>query len=241
LRGKARGKIREEPRKSPVGVSRDRDKHRYHNKERSQEVEPFSPEDRFDRYDSKSKSSFSFSRNSPNVSKIPRSREKISPREKYDMKPYPSPNKVDKRESSSNNCSLDDWSQDGEFGEKISRRKVPKLDIGVTTAASEFIYGTSAVTAALKSGNRQCYTLYLLLDPEKRNDKNAMFQQYANLRGAKTIRVAPDQVSELDRISKGRPHNVTFSHHNDSILTVGRVLYWKPLLYPLPLYRLWPA
>ena len=92
--------------------------------------------------------------------------------------------------------------------ERFRAVKKQHLEIPFSTAASEFLYGTSTVLAALKGGRRRLYKLYLLEESDQNTRSNAPFQKYAALRGVRVTLVKPDQTPSLDRASKSRPHNV---------------------------------
>ncbi|KAK1145193.1 hypothetical protein N8T08_004626 [Aspergillus melleus] len=85
--------------------------------------------------------------------------------------------------------------------------KVPD-SIPYTTPASEFIYGTSAVEAALRCSRRKLYTLYLYLSPgeELNFTKNAL-RKIALAKGIKVKLAFGDWDRLLDKMSAGRPHN----------------------------------
>ncbi|MCJ1311860.1 hypothetical protein MMC25_005533 [Agyrium rufum] len=77
-----------------------------------------------------------------------------------------------------------------------------------TTAASEFLYGTSVVVAALKSQRRKLYKLYKF----KSNDIQALEQDKsiklrAKRLGVEVIDVDGDWIRAMDSASSGRPHN----------------------------------
>ncbi|KAI0406043.1 RNA methyltransferase [Xylaria palmicola] len=77
-----------------------------------------------------------------------------------------------------------------------------------TTAASQFLYGRTAVEAALKSSRRQLYKLYLYNGNDRRN--TSQDETLAKLAGQKTVdvtRVSNDGLRMMDKMSDGRPHN----------------------------------
>lgn len=86
--------------------------------------------------------------------------------------------------------------------------KVP-LSIPRTSAASEFIYGKVAVRAALHSGIRKLYTLYInegaINLEEREGDRH--FTNLAQKRGVYIKRVGDDGLGLLDKMAQGRPHN----------------------------------
>ena len=89
-----------------------------------------------------------------------------------------------------------------------SRTSRPLKTLEYSTPASEFIYGTSTVLAALKAGRRKCYKLYLAERDTERPDSRATLEKFARLRGAELVVIRDGQVGALDKASKGRPHNV---------------------------------
>ena len=94
-------------------------------------------------------------------------------------------------------------------GEEPRRASKTPLSIPYTTPASEFLYGTSVVTAALRSSKRQLYKLYLY-DGENREDRarDACVRKLALSRSIAVTRLKQDGVLLMDRMSRGRPHNV---------------------------------
>ena len=90
--------------------------------------------------------------------------------------------------------------------------------IPLTTAASEFIYGRSSVLAALKAASRRLYRLYLV--GSSGDDKNSFEELYkcALNNDVKIVWLnRPDELAALDRVVKGRPHNVRA--HSDLEIT----------------------
>ena len=82
------------------------------------------------------------------------------------------------------------------------------LSIPYTTPASEFLYGTSVITAALKSGRRKMYQLYLY-DGENRANaaQDTVMRKLALSQGVEVSRVQGDWLRMMDKMSGGRPHN----------------------------------
>jgi predicted rRNA methylase len=76
------------------------------------------------------------------------------------------------------------------------------------TPASEFIYGTSAVEAALRSGRRQLYKLYIHQgDNEELGPTRSMLRKLALTKNI-TVKMAYAGWDRLfDKMSSGRPHN----------------------------------
>ena len=83
------------------------------------------------------------------------------------------------------------------------------LSIPYTTPASQFLYGTSVVTAALRSSKRQLYRLYVY-DGENREvlARDQSIRKLALFRDVTVTRLKEDGLSLLDKLSRGRPHNV---------------------------------
>lgn len=103
--------------------------------------------------------------------------------------------------------------------------------IPYTTAASQFLYGRSVVEAALRSGRRQLYRLYVYggsnhSGAPQDQQTSEMIQRLAKRRGIAVQIVDERWQRLLDKMSKGRPHN-------------GYVLEASPLPQP-PLTALGP-
>ena len=86
--------------------------------------------------------------------------------------------------------------------------RTTRLSIQHTTPASEFLYGTSVVTAALKSKRRKVYKLYLYMGDDRSAVPDATLRSLARSRGIETTIVRSDGLSLMDKMSGGRPHNV---------------------------------
>ncbi|KAL2001730.1 hypothetical protein VTN02DRAFT_1342 [Thermoascus thermophilus] len=86
--------------------------------------------------------------------------------------------------------------------------KVP-ASIPYTTPASEFLYGTTAVEAALRCTRRKLYKLYIYQGPEEDelSETKIALRKLALSKGvqAKTVYAGWDRL--LDKMSAGRPHN----------------------------------
>ena len=85
--------------------------------------------------------------------------------------------------------------------------KIP-MSMPYTTPASEFLYGTSVVMAALLSSRRKLYKLYIY-DGENRESfqKENTIRELALKRGVVVERVKEDWLELMYRISERRPHN----------------------------------
>lgn len=91
--------------------------------------------------------------------------------------------------------------------ERLSRPNREPISIPYTTPASDFIYGTSAVTAAVRAGRRKLYKLYLHPRADRKSDQSAL-NRAASAAGVAIKKVDNDWLSVMDRMSDGRPHNV---------------------------------
>ncbi|KAH8881585.1 hypothetical protein GQ53DRAFT_754216 [Thozetella sp. PMI_491] len=75
-----------------------------------------------------------------------------------------------------------------------------------TTAASQFLYGTSVVKAALQEGRRKLYKLYIYAGPNRQNlDQDVAIQQLAERKRIQTELVYDERI--MAKLSEGRPHN----------------------------------
>jgi tRNA G18 (ribose-2'-O)-methylase SpoU len=87
--------------------------------------------------------------------------------------------------------------------------KVP-LSIPYTTAGSEFLYGTHVVKAALQSGRRKLYKLYIYQGVNSQGEEveqdNSIYK-LALAAGVAVSRVRGDWEKLLNKMSEQRPHN----------------------------------
>ncbi|KAH8685738.1 hypothetical protein BGZ60DRAFT_395943 [Tricladium varicosporioides] len=85
------------------------------------------------------------------------------------------------------------------------------ISIPYTTPASEFLYGTSVVEAALMSKReprRKLYKLYIYAGENRdKLNKDNDIEYMAKRKGIKISRVQEDGLRLLDKMSGGRPHN----------------------------------
>lgn len=85
------------------------------------------------------------------------------------------------------------------------------LSIPYTTPASEFLYGTSVVEAALnsqKEPRRKLYKLYIYTGESREKEVDpAGLERLARRKGIEVARVGLDWLRLLDKMSAGRPHN----------------------------------
>ncbi|KAL8694024.1 MAG: hypothetical protein Q9218_001262 [Villophora microphyllina] len=93
------------------------------------------------------------------------------------------------------------------FNERPRRRSTAPLAIPYTTPASEFLYGHSVVTSALKS-NRKFYKLYLYDgDATESRGQDMQVRKLALAANCEVTRVGNDWLRLMDKMSGGRPHN----------------------------------
>jgi 21S rRNA (GM2251-2'-O)-methyltransferase len=88
-------------------------------------------------------------------------------------------------------------------------KRIP-LSIPYTTPASEFLYGTSVVEAALNSQGqrrRKLYKLYVYAGENREDVDPAGLERVARRKGIPVARVGLDWIRVLDKMSGGRPHN----------------------------------
>lgn len=97
------------------------------------------------------------------------------------------------------------------------RNRKPALSLPYTTPASEFLYGTSVVSSALKSKRRKLYKLYAhegsahyggLASSQEVTDRLANARKLALAAGVEVVSVKTDSLPLMDKMSDGRPHNV---------------------------------
>ncbi|MCJ1290890.1 hypothetical protein MMC34_002432 [Xylographa carneopallida] len=82
------------------------------------------------------------------------------------------------------------------------------LSIPYTTPASEFLYGTSVVLAALTSPLRKLYKLYLYSGTHREAAAtDARVHKLALARNVPLVRAKHDLLRLMDKMSSGRPHN----------------------------------
>ena len=91
--------------------------------------------------------------------------------------------------------------------EQFQDPKIP-MSMPYTTPASEFLYGTSVVTAALLSSRRKLYKLYMY-DGDKRESlqQDNRIRELALKRGVVAERVKEDWLGLMYKLSEQRPHN----------------------------------
>jgi tRNA G18 (ribose-2'-O)-methylase SpoU len=104
----------------------------------------------------------------------------------------------------------------GAFTDVKGRREAPNprvqvpLAVPYTTAGSEFLYGTHVVKAALQSGRRKLYKLYMYQGENSQGEQvepdNSIYK-LALAAGVKVSKVTGDWERLLDKMSDQRPHN----------------------------------
>ena len=97
----------------------------------------------------------------------------------------------------------------------------PPLTVPYTTPASEFLYGTSVVNAALRYSHRIFYKLYIYSAPERviTFQDNSM-RKLAVSKGVEVVQVKGEWLRMLDKMSMGRPHNV--AHTSSTTLKAAK-------------------
>lgn len=95
------------------------------------------------------------------------------------------------------------------FSQNMEKR-LP-LSIPYTTSASEFLYGTSVVRAALlshRNPRRKLYKLYIYAGDNRDNaDRDAGIERLARKNRVDVVHVNTDWLRLMDKMSGGRPHN----------------------------------
>ncbi|KAL6721372.1 hypothetical protein ACLMJK_000475 [Lecanora helva] len=82
------------------------------------------------------------------------------------------------------------------------------LSIPYTTSASEFLYGTSVVIAALLSSRRKLYRLYIYDGTNREaREQDLRIRRMALKCGVVVDRVGGEWLKVMDKMSGGRPHN----------------------------------
>lgn len=87
-----------------------------------------------------------------------------------------------------------------------------------TTAASEFLYGHSAVIAALSANRRKLYKLYLHPRANKESGATETIEQLCRQSGVTVVDVDNRWLQAMDKVTDGRPHNVCCSRYQNSSL-----------------------
>ncbi|KAK2615879.1 hypothetical protein N8I77_002602 [Diaporthe amygdali] len=90
------------------------------------------------------------------------------------------------------------------------KRNDGPVSIPYATAASQFLYGTSAVEAALKAGRRKLYKLYIYRGKgrgSRTSEKDTMLGDLARRKGVKVEYLEEESLPMLNKMSESRPHN----------------------------------
>lgn len=97
---------------------------------------------------------------------------------------------------------------DGDGKDKARKKYAPPLSIPYTTAASQFLYGTSTVEAALSTSRRKLYKLYIYQGGNRtRQEKDQFLADLAHRRGVEVNFVDETRLPLLNKMSGSRPHN----------------------------------
>ncbi|KAL8804703.1 MAG: hypothetical protein Q9182_002395 [Xanthomendoza sp. 2 TL-2023] len=92
--------------------------------------------------------------------------------------------------------------------ERTQRKSHAPLSIPYTTPASEFLYGHSVVTMALRASRRIFYKLYLYNgDTAEVRGQDKQVRKLALAANVEVTRVGNDWIKLMDKMSGGRPHN----------------------------------
>ncbi|KPI44244.1 rRNA methyltransferase 1, mitochondrial [Cyphellophora attinorum] len=87
-------------------------------------------------------------------------------------------------------------------------KEILRASIPYTTASSEFIYGSSAVNAAIRARRRKCYKLYVHRSRHEAEDPGSAMLRRAKAAGIPVVSTSgPDWKAAFDRMTQKRPHN----------------------------------
>ncbi|KAL8915588.1 MAG: hypothetical protein Q9171_000153 [Xanthocarpia ochracea] len=114
------------------------------------------------------------------------------------------------------------------------------LAIPYTTPASEFLYGHSVVTMALKSSRRRFYKLYLYDgDASEVRGQDKEVRKLALAANLEVTRVGNDWIKLMDKMSGGRPHNgyILEASPLPKLPVTGLMSVAKPQLSPQPKFN----
>lgn len=102
------------------------------------------------------------------------------------------------------------FTRDGSEEERPTRHVKVPLSVPYTTPASEFIYGTSSIMAALRSRRRKLYKLYIYEGANREVvARDESVRKFALTAGVHVSSVTGDWLRLMDKMSAGRPHNVS--------------------------------
>ena len=97
-----------------------------------------------------------------------------------------------------------------QLNDEQSTQRDPNIPLSIpyTTPASEFLYGTSAITAALLSSRRKLYKLYVYAGDNREDlQQDIKIRHLALKRSVVVERVKEDGLRLMSKMSAGRPHN----------------------------------
>ncbi|KAJ4422521.1 hypothetical protein N0V82_002855 [Gnomoniopsis sp. IMI 355080] len=121
----------------------------------------------------------------------------------------PRPSEYDRAERSPSEAQDENADRlDGDRKEKVRNKYAPPLSVPYTTAASQFLYGTSTVEAALSTSRRKLYKLYIYQGGNRtRQDKDQFLADLAHKKGVEVNFVDESRLPLLNKMSGSRPHN----------------------------------
>lgn len=100
------------------------------------------------------------------------------------------------------------WEGGVEQDERRKNKYEPPVSIPYTTAASQFLYGTSTVEAALATSRRKLYKLYIYQGGNRmRQEKDDYLANLASEKGVPVEWVDEQKLPMLNKMSTSRPHN----------------------------------
>ncbi|KAG9251232.1 Alpha/beta knot methyltransferase [Emericellopsis atlantica] len=100
--------------------------------------------------------------------------------------------------------------EDGVFrpAPRERRHNMMPLQVKYTTAASQFLYGTSVVKSALDQGQRKLYNLYIYGGENRRQTwETVRIKNLARQKNVPITIVPAEDQRLMDKMSQGRPHN----------------------------------
>lgn len=132
---------------------------------------------------------------------------------RQDTRPDNPPFASRERDSGYERSAPSDTRDFGRYGRNVDHERAKNmsnvpLSIPYTTPASEFLYGTSVVTAALLSSRRKLYKLYIYGGENREaHEQDNRIRHLALDRSVVVERVKGDWLRLMDKMSLGRPHN----------------------------------
>ncbi|CCC12515.1 unnamed protein product [Sordaria macrospora k-hell] len=139
----------------------------------------------------------------------PRRDFRVSRSERRDQRPERRDSFRDTRSSTRERRETDRTPRRELFRDNDREETTPKsLSIPYTTAASQFLYGTSVVEAALQAARRKLYKLYIYAGANREKlAKDAAIQKLAQRNKVEIVFVNEDGLKMMDKMSGSRPHN----------------------------------